>query len=94
MMVALTMAGLGGRVPDGMKTKLEHIISSGVTLPNLVHYLRYVLNLHKQGRVIIDGLDFWTPGVPETTRPRSTISIATSTTPCAAATAARTSTRC
>lgn len=34
------MTGLGGRVPDGMKTKLEQIVSSGVTLPNLVHYLR------------------------------------------------------
>ncbi|PLB51673.1 anaphase-promoting complex protein [Aspergillus steynii IBT 23096] len=33
---------LGGRVPDGMKTKLEQIVMSGVTLPNLVHYLRFL----------------------------------------------------
>ncbi|KAK1146630.1 APC5 protein [Aspergillus melleus] len=33
---------LGGRVPDGMKTTLEQIIQSGVTLPNLVYYLRFL----------------------------------------------------
>ncbi|KAH8428991.1 putative anaphase-promoting complex subunit Apc5 [Aspergillus melleus] len=33
---------LGGRVPDGMKTTLEQIINSGVTLPNLVYYLRFL----------------------------------------------------
>ncbi|EAW09212.1 putative anaphase-promoting complex subunit Apc5 [Aspergillus clavatus NRRL 1] len=33
---------LGGRVPDGMKVQLERIISSGVTLPNLVYYLRFL----------------------------------------------------
>ncbi|KAI9035431.1 putative anaphase-promoting complex subunit Apc5 [Aspergillus affinis] len=33
---------LGGRVPDGMKITLEQIIKSGVTLPNLVYYLRFL----------------------------------------------------
>ncbi|KAB8068062.1 anaphase-promoting complex subunit 5-domain-containing protein [Aspergillus leporis] len=33
---------MGGRVPDGMKTRLERIITSGVTLPNLIHYLRFL----------------------------------------------------
>ncbi|KAI9927999.1 anaphase promoting complex subunit 5 [Aspergillus wentii] len=33
---------LGGRVPDGMKKQLERIISSGVTLPNLAHYLKFL----------------------------------------------------
>ncbi|KAF9888439.1 Anaphase-promoting complex subunit 5 [Aspergillus nanangensis] len=33
---------LGGRVPEGMKAQLEQIIASGVTLPNLVHYLRFL----------------------------------------------------
>lgn len=32
--------GFGGRVPEGMKAQLERIIASGVTLPNLIHYLR------------------------------------------------------
>ncbi|THC93348.1 hypothetical protein EYZ11_007174 [Aspergillus tanneri] len=36
------MQKLGGRVPDGMKMKLEQIIVSGATLPNLVHYLRFL----------------------------------------------------
>ncbi|OGM45991.1 anaphase-promoting complex subunit Apc5 [Aspergillus bombycis] len=33
---------MGGRVPDGMKACLERIITSGVTLPNLIHYLRFL----------------------------------------------------
>ncbi|KAE8351487.1 anaphase-promoting complex subunit 5-domain-containing protein [Aspergillus coremiiformis] len=33
---------MGGRVPDGLKTRLERIIKSGVTLPNLIHYLRFL----------------------------------------------------
>ncbi|KAL4894192.1 anaphase-promoting complex subunit 5-domain-containing protein [Aspergillus ambiguus] len=33
---------LGGRVPEGMKARLQRIIASGVTLPNLVHYLRFL----------------------------------------------------
>ncbi|KAB8236790.1 putative anaphase-promoting complex subunit Apc5 [Aspergillus alliaceus] len=33
---------MGGRVPDGMKLRLQRIIASGVTLPNLVHYLRFL----------------------------------------------------
>lgn len=33
--------GLGGRVPDDMKAQLERIITSGVTVPSLMHYLRY-----------------------------------------------------
>ncbi|KAL4930213.1 putative anaphase-promoting complex subunit Apc5 [Aspergillus undulatus] len=32
----------GGRVPEGMKTQLKRIIASGVTLPNLIHYLRFL----------------------------------------------------
>ncbi|KAL4805464.1 anaphase-promoting complex subunit 5-domain-containing protein [Aspergillus unguis] len=32
----------GGRVPEGLKTQLERIIRSGVTLPNLIHYLRFL----------------------------------------------------
>jgi anaphase-promoting complex subunit 5 len=32
--------GFGGRVPEEMKAQLERIIEAGVTLPNLVHYLR------------------------------------------------------
>ncbi|KKK24916.1 anaphase-promoting complex protein [Aspergillus rambellii] len=32
----------GGRVPEGMKSQLETIILSGVTLPNLIHYLRFL----------------------------------------------------
>ncbi|KAG2421489.1 hypothetical protein HFD88_005464 [Aspergillus terreus] len=36
------MQRLGGRVPDCMKTRLQQIITSGVTLPNLVHYLRFL----------------------------------------------------
>ncbi|KAB8240399.1 anaphase-promoting complex subunit Apc5 [Aspergillus flavus] len=33
---------MGGRVPDGMKACLERIITSGATLPNLIHYLRFL----------------------------------------------------
>ncbi|KAE8148546.1 anaphase-promoting complex subunit 5-domain-containing protein [Aspergillus avenaceus] len=33
---------LGGRIPDGMKARLEHIIMSGIALPNLIHYLRFL----------------------------------------------------
>ncbi|OOF98558.1 hypothetical protein ASPCADRAFT_139768 [Aspergillus carbonarius ITEM 5010] len=36
------LQSLGGRVPDGMKAQLERIIMSGVTVPNLVHYLRFL----------------------------------------------------
>ncbi|GAB1211228.1 hypothetical protein ATERTT37_000341 [Aspergillus terreus] len=36
------MQRLGGRVSDCMKTRLQQIITSGVTLPNLVHYLRFL----------------------------------------------------
>ncbi|GLB10177.1 anaphase promoting complex subunit 5 [Aspergillus tubingensis] len=36
------LQSLGGRVPDGMKAQLERIITSGVTVPNLVHYLRFL----------------------------------------------------
>ncbi|KAI9374655.1 putative anaphase-promoting complex subunit Apc5 [Aspergillus egyptiacus] len=32
----------GGRVPETMKAQLERIIASGVTLPNLIHYLRFL----------------------------------------------------
>ncbi|KAL4969985.1 putative anaphase-promoting complex subunit Apc5 [Aspergillus stella-maris] len=32
----------GGRVPEGMKTQLKRIIASGVTLPSLIHYLRFL----------------------------------------------------
>ncbi|KAL2831245.1 anaphase-promoting complex subunit 5-domain-containing protein [Aspergillus cavernicola] len=32
----------GGRVPEGMKAQLERIIASGVSLPNLIHYLRFL----------------------------------------------------
>ncbi|KAL2860197.1 anaphase-promoting complex subunit 5-domain-containing protein [Aspergillus pseudodeflectus] len=32
----------GGRVPEEMKAQLERIIEAGVTLPNLVHYLRFL----------------------------------------------------
>ncbi|KAL4922174.1 anaphase-promoting complex subunit 5-domain-containing protein [Aspergillus aurantiobrunneus] len=32
----------GGRVPDEMKIQLQRIIASGVTLPNLIHYLRFL----------------------------------------------------
>ncbi|KAJ9312285.1 hypothetical protein DTO271D3_7443 [Paecilomyces variotii] len=33
---------LGGRVPDEVKVQLERIISSGVTIPSLSHYLRFL----------------------------------------------------
>ncbi|KAE8139658.1 anaphase-promoting complex subunit 5-domain-containing protein [Aspergillus pseudotamarii] len=33
---------MGGRVPDGMKASLERFVTSGVTLPNLIHYLRFL----------------------------------------------------
>ncbi|PKY07760.1 anaphase-promoting complex protein [Aspergillus campestris IBT 28561] len=33
---------LGGRVPDAMKTQLERIVTAGVTLPNLAHYLKFL----------------------------------------------------
>ncbi|KAL1999272.1 hypothetical protein VTN02DRAFT_4743 [Thermoascus thermophilus] len=33
---------VGGRVPDDMKAQLEHVISSGVTVPSLLHYLRFL----------------------------------------------------
>ncbi|KAL1961512.1 hypothetical protein VTN77DRAFT_1653 [Rasamsonia byssochlamydoides] len=33
---------LGGRVSDEMKAQLEHIISTGVTVPSLSHYLRFL----------------------------------------------------
>ncbi|PYH89063.1 anaphase-promoting complex subunit Apc5 [Aspergillus ellipticus CBS 707.79] len=36
------LQSLGGRVPDGMKAQLKRIITSGVTVPNLVHYLRFL----------------------------------------------------
>ncbi|KAL4980558.1 putative anaphase-promoting complex subunit Apc5 [Aspergillus desertorum] len=32
----------GGRVPEGLKAQLKRIISSGVTLPDLIHYLRFL----------------------------------------------------
>ncbi|KAL4885007.1 anaphase-promoting complex subunit 5-domain-containing protein [Aspergillus karnatakaensis] len=32
----------GGRVPEGVKVQLKRIIESGVTLPNLIHYLRFL----------------------------------------------------
>ncbi|KAL2793304.1 anaphase-promoting complex subunit 5-domain-containing protein [Aspergillus keveii] len=32
----------GGRVPEEMKAQLERIIEAGVTLPNLIHYLRFL----------------------------------------------------
>ncbi|KAL3472664.1 anaphase-promoting complex subunit 5-domain-containing protein [Aspergillus californicus] len=32
----------GGRVPEGVKAQLERIIASGVTLPNLIHYMRFL----------------------------------------------------
>ncbi|KAL2866009.1 putative anaphase-promoting complex subunit Apc5 [Aspergillus lucknowensis] len=32
----------GGRVPEEMNAQLERIITAGVTLPNLVHYLRFL----------------------------------------------------
>ncbi|EHA20060.1 hypothetical protein ASPNIDRAFT_53076 [Aspergillus niger ATCC 1015] len=36
------LQSLGGRVPDGMKAQLERIITSGVTVPSLMHYLRFL----------------------------------------------------
>ncbi|GIJ87257.1 anaphase-promoting complex subunit 5 [Aspergillus pseudoviridinutans] len=33
---------LGGRVPDGMKVQLERIMASGVAIPNLTYYLRFL----------------------------------------------------
>lgn len=33
---------LGGRVPDELKAQLESIITSGVTVPSLAHYLRFL----------------------------------------------------
>ncbi|OJK00684.1 hypothetical protein ASPACDRAFT_27181 [Aspergillus aculeatus ATCC 16872] len=36
------LQSLGGRVPDEMKAQLERIIASGVTVPNLIHYLRFL----------------------------------------------------
>ncbi|KAL4997598.1 anaphase-promoting complex subunit Apc5 [Aspergillus recurvatus] len=32
----------GGRVPEGLKAQLKRIIASGVTLPDLIHYLRFL----------------------------------------------------
>ncbi|KAL4906919.1 hypothetical protein BDW74DRAFT_130146 [Aspergillus multicolor] len=32
----------GGRVPEGLKVQLKRIVASGVTLPNLIHYLRFL----------------------------------------------------
>ncbi|KAL4754737.1 hypothetical protein BDW72DRAFT_101082 [Aspergillus terricola var. indicus] len=32
----------GGRVPEELKTQLKRIIASGVTLPDLIHYLRFL----------------------------------------------------
>ena len=34
--------GLGGRVPDEMRVQLGRILSSGVTVPSLAHYLRLI----------------------------------------------------
>ncbi|KAL5337549.1 anaphase-promoting complex subunit 5-domain-containing protein [Aspergillus crustosus] len=32
----------GGRLPEAMKEQLKRIIESGVTMPNLIHYLRFL----------------------------------------------------
>jgi anaphase-promoting complex subunit 5 len=39
------MQRLGSRVPDEMKSQLEHIIVSGVTIPSVSHYLRFLDSL-------------------------------------------------
>lgn len=36
--------GLGGRIPDSVRSQLQRMIASGITVPSLSHYLRYVLS--------------------------------------------------
>ncbi|KAK2758075.1 anaphase promoting complex subunit 5 [Arachnomyces sp. PD_36] len=36
------MQRLGGRIPDSMRSQLQKMIASGVTIPSLSHYLRFL----------------------------------------------------